>query len=66
MLNACSVQFPEVKYQKAKCTDEKHNYQKAVSGACHDVEGEGEQNGHVVDFELVHLFEPTLNDGILF
>lgn len=66
MLNAWSVEFPQVEYQEAKCCYEEHNYQETVSCACHDVECEREQNWHIVNFKFIDFLEPALNDSVFF
>ena len=65
MFHTGPVQFPQVENQEAEGTDEEHDDQEGVRGASHDIEGKWEQNRHVVYFELVNLFKPAFNDGVL-
>ena len=61
MFHAGPVQFPQVENQEAEPTHKEHDDQERVRGPSHDVKRKWKQNRHVVYFELVHLFQPTLN-----
>lgn len=65
MLHTGPVQFPQVENQEAEPTHKEHYDQERVRGPSHDVKCKWKQNRHVVYFELVYFFQPTLNYCVL-
>lgn len=66
MIYAVPMKFQDVKEYKTDQTEKEYDDEKGLGSTCHYIKGKREQNGHVVNFKLMDLLDPPLQDGIIF